>query len=319
MAKKKFINQTYIEGYLYEHKLETRTTGSTSKNPGVNYIRGSIDIATNEDCTNIVTVYYTYVTPTKADGGANPTYSTLLNIIEGKYSNYMKDGKEGAVKLKVNSAIGINDFYTDRNGKEELISAKRNEGGFIHLLNAFETENEKDRATFKNDIIITAVTHVEEDVDNKRPEKAIIKGLTFDFRGALIPVEFSAINSGAINYFESLDASQSNPVFTKVWGEQVSEVIVRSITEESAFGEASVREVKSSRKDFVITGAAKETYPWDDESSITVAEFKQKLADREVYLATVKKNNDEYKANKNAPPFDVTSNVMTNTASGFNF
>jgi hypothetical protein len=31
---KKFVNQTHIVGFLYEHNLEERTTGPTSKNPG---------------------------------------------------------------------------------------------------------------------------------------------------------------------------------------------------------------------------------------------------------------------------------------------
>lgn len=319
MAKKNFINRTYIEGYLYEHKLELKVTSQKSKTPGVNYIRGSIDIATNEDCTNIVSINYTYVTPTKSSGGANPTYNTLLNIIDGNFGTYMKDGKDKAVKVKVSSAIGVNDFYTDRTGTTELVSAKRNEGGFIHVIDKFETEDEKKRATFDVDMLITNVIHVDANPDAQKEEKAIIKGLVFDFKGAILPVEFSAINPGAINYYESLGVSNSNPVFTRLWGSQVSEVITKLITQESAFGEDSVREVKNSRKDFVITGSAKEPYLWDDESTITATELTQKIAERETYLATIKKNNEEYKANKNAAPFDIGNQAATATIPNFNF
>ena len=87
---------------------------------------------------------------------------------------------------------------------------------------------------------------------------------------------------------------------TKIWGRQVSETIVNTITEESAFGESSIREVKSSRKDFVITGASKEPYIWDDESTMTAAELSEAIAARETYLATLKQRQDEYKASKAA-------------------
>ena len=103
-----------------------------------------------------------------------------------------------------------------------------------------------------------------------------------------------------MNYFEGLGASANEPVFTKVWGRQISETVVRTITEESAFGEDSVREVRSSRKDFVITGAAREPYVWDDADTITAAELKEAMQNREVYLAGIKQRQDEYKASQNA-------------------
>jgi len=42
------------------------------------YINGTIDIATNDELTNIVTVHFTYVTPTYAkSGSANATFTAL--------------------------------------------------------------------------------------------------------------------------------------------------------------------------------------------------------------------------------------------------
>ena len=113
-------------------------------------------------------------------------------------------------------------------------------------------------------------------------------------------VEFSAVNANAIKYFVGLDASNANPTFTCVWGRQVSSVIVKEIRTESAFGEDEVREVKNTRKDFVITGAAKESYIWDDEKTLTATEVADAVAARETYLATIKQRQDEYKASKNA-------------------
>ena len=296
--KKTMINNTHIEGVLYEHDLQAKVSGDTSKNPGTPFITGTISIATDDAMTNIVPIHFTYVTATFGSGKPNDTYTTLNNIVNGTFGSYMKDGAEKAVKLRVDSALGLNEFYTERNGKEELVSAKRNEGGFVHKVETLD-EDEKVRNTFKVDMLINNVTRTEADDERNIPEKVVVKGAIFDFRKNLLPVEFSATNPNAMNYFEGLGATQKEPVFTCVWGRQVSEVIVRQIVTESAFGEDEIREVKNSRRDFVITGAAKEPYVWDDESSITAAELNEAIQKREVDLAAMKKRQDEYKASKN--------------------
>lgn len=312
MAKKTFINTTHIEGVLYEHNLEAKVSGETSKNPGTPFIAGTISIATDDAMTNIVPIHFSYVTATFGSGKPNDTYTTLSNIVNGTFGTYMKDGADKAVKLRVDSALGLNEFYTDRNGKEELVSAKRNEGGFVHKVDALD-EDEKVRNTFKADMVITCVTHMEGDDEKGLPEKCVVKGAIFDFRKSLMPVEFSATNPNAMRYFEGLEASQKNPVFTCVWGRQVSETVVKQIRTESAFGEDEVREVKNTRRDFVITGASKEPYLWDDESSITAVELNEAIQKREVDLAAMKKRQDEYRASKAAPK------AAAPAAGGFNF
>lgn len=310
--KKTMINQTHIEGVLYEHNLEAKVSGENSKNPGTPFIAGTISIATDDAMTNIVPIHFSYVTSTFGSGKPNDTYTTLSNIVNGTFGTYMKDGADKAVKLRVDSALGLNEFYTERNGKEELVSAKRNEGGFVHKVDALD-EDEKVRNTFKADMVITCVTHMDGDDEKGLPEKCVVKGAIFDFRKSLMPVEFSATNPNAMRYFEGLEASQKNPVFTCVWGRQVSETIVKQIRTESAFGEDEVREVKNTRRDFVITGASKEPYLWDDESSITAAELNEAIQKREVDLAAMKKRQDEYRASKNAPK------AAAPAAGGFNF
>ena len=274
---------------------------------------GTVDIATDDACTNIVSVHFTYVTATTAKGATNATFTTLMNIVDGKYGTVMANGKENAAKLRIDSALGLNEFYTDRNGQEELVSAKRNEGGFVHVADSL-AEDETMRNTFKCDMLITGVKEVEADEEKKLPAKAIVRGAIFDFRGALMPVEFSAVNPNAIKYFVGLGASNATPTFTCVWGRQVSETIVREIRTESAFGEDEVREVKNTRKDFVITGASKEPYAWDDESTLTAVEVAEAVANRETYLATIKQRQDEYKASKNAAPAAAAP-----SKTGFNF
>ena len=293
------INKCHIEGYLYEHALELKTSGPNSKNPGTQFISGTISVATDNACLNVVPVHFTYVTATTSKGGVNATFTTLKNIIDGVLGTIMKDGKEKAGKVKIDTALDLNEFYTDRNGKEELVSAKRNEGGFVHAVDVL-AEDEGARDTFECDMIITGTTRIEANDEKQLPEKVIVKGAIFNFRKALLPVEFSATNVNAMNYFEGLNATSREPVFTKIWGHQVAETIVKTITEESAFGDASVKEVKNTRRDFVITGAAKTPYLWDDESTITVKELNEAIAARETYLATIKQRQDEYKASKNA-------------------
>ena len=307
---KNIKNETHIEGYLYEYDLAQKVTGDNSKNPGTSFITGTVSIATDDAMTNIVPVHFTYVTATTAKG-TNATYTTLMNIIDGIFKSVMKDGKDVATKLRIDSAIGLNEFYTDRSGKEELVSAKRNEGGFVHVADVLSTD-ENNRNTFKCDMLITGCTRIDADEEKNLPEKVVVKGAIFDFRKSLLPVEFTALNPKAMDYFEGLEASPSNPTFTCVWGRQVSQVVTRTITEESAFGEPSVRAIKTTRKDFVITGASVTPYDWDDENTMTAAELTEAIAARETYLATIKQRQDEYKASKNAT-------VAAPAKSGFNF
>ena len=52
--KNAMINKTHIEGVLYQHDLELKVTGDTSKNPGTEYITGTVEIATDDAGVNIV-------------------------------------------------------------------------------------------------------------------------------------------------------------------------------------------------------------------------------------------------------------------------
>ena len=310
---RKVINKSFISGAVYQHSLELKTSGPESKNPGTEFITGNLEVATDNAGINIVPVHFTYVTAVYGKSGkTNETFNTLKNFITGAYKTVMKDGAENATKVRIDSAIGLNEFYTDRNGKEELVSAKRNEGGFVHVVSVLD-EDERKRNTFEADIVITNVTHLEGDAERGTSDKVIVKGAIFDFRNNILPVEFSVTNPRGMDYFENLGASSKSPVFTKVRGNQVSETIVKTITEESAFGEPSVREVKNTRKDFVITWASETPYEWDSEDSITAAEFKEWIAARETTLATMKQRNDAYKASKGQ------GSVSAPAAGGFNF
>lgn len=296
----KVRNKTRIDGRLYQHTLELKESGPNSKNPGTQFITGNVEIATDNAITNIVTVHYTYVTATTSSGKSNATFNVLKDIIDGKLGSVMANGADNAAIITIDSAIGLNEFYSDRSGKEELISAKRNEGGFAVVKSAAD-EDETKRNTFDVDMIITGAFIKEADPDKDPPEKMILRGAIFDFRNSLLPIELSVVNPRAISYFESLEITQHNPVFTRLQGRQVSEVVTREVIEESAFGDPVVKKFSSTRKDWVVTWAASEPYAWNDESTITTAELTKAMSDRETYLATLKQRQDEYKASKNQP------------------
>ena len=310
---RKMKNVTHIEGLLYQHSLTLKTTGENSKHPGTQFISGTIDIATDNALTNIVSIHFTYVTATTGKGTANATYNTLNDIINGTLKSIMEHGMDVAAKLRVDSAIGLNEFYSDRSGTEELVSVKRNEGGFVHTSTAL-ADDETTRSTFDCDMLITGARRIEADEEHNIKEHVIVKGYIFDFRNALLPVEFTAYSPGAMNYYEGLEATEKNPVLSWVRGVQISQTVVRKIIEESAFDGPSVREVTSSRREFVITSGAKEPYVWDDESTMTKEELQKGIADREVALATMRQRQAEYRASQSG-----STTTPTTSVGGFNF
>lgn len=294
---KKMINKVHIEGWVYDHKLTSKVSGEKAKNPGVTFINGTIDIATDDNCLNIVTIHYSYVTPVTKQNKPNATYNAL-NAILTDNKTVVKVGKENAVKVRADTSIGLNEFYSDRNGKEELVSAKRNEGGFIHIITDALGEKDTDRNNWEADTVVTKVREVEADPERNLSAKVVISGYMFDFKNALLPVDVVAYKESAQNYFLGLEASESNPTFIKLKGQQVSQVIIRTVTEESAFGdEPDVKEFKNTVREFVVTGALP-PYEWDSEESITAQEMKEALANREITKAEIKQRQDEYNASR---------------------
>ena len=315
--KNNMINQVHTEGYLYEHKIEKKTAAKT----GQEYFKGTVSIATDENCSNIVTYEFIYVTPTYAKSGKeNRNYKVLENIFaSGKTKTVMAAGKENALKLKIDGSIGVNDFYSDKD--QTLVAVVRNEASFANVV-SYLNEDEKKRNTFKTDFLITGVYRKEADPEKSLPERANVKGAIFnDFSKTLIPVTFSVYNPSAISYFESLDASSSNPVFTQVAGSIQAQEIVSVTETEGAFGESLVEERRSTRKEYVITWAKGETYEWDNEETLTANELKEMMSKRELHLAEVKQNYDEYQKTKaaNATGAATTTQSPAVGAGNFNF
>ena len=292
--KKKFINAEVIEGYVYQVKLEKKTVqNSSSANFGKEFINGSLFIATDEEGLNVVEVHYSYVTPTTKSGQPNKTYTTLETLMNS--TTWIENGKDAATRVKAQPSLAVNDFY-DREGK--AVAAKRNEGGFVSIVNSINPD-EKQRATFTTDIVITSVKRIEADEEKHiKEDYDEIRGVVFNFKGDIIPVDFRIRNAEGMAYFEGLDASPANPVFTKVWGRIVSETTKITFEEKTAFGEPSVRTVERTTKEYLVTGASADIGEFDTEETITKEELKKAMQDREIHLAEVKKNQEDYAATK---------------------
>lgn len=303
--KKSLFNEEKIEGYVYSinsnnewNSLSVREAGPNSKNPGEKYIAGELNVAVDEDGLNVITIHYTYVTPVyKKSGRANNTYTTLKKIIDNPDRTWIEGGKENAFKVSCTGvSIAINDFIA---GDGSKVAAMRNEGGFVSIVNEFSEERNK----FTTDILITKVTHID-----ANPEKNIandytsVNGYIFGYGPVILPVSFVVRNEGGMSFFEDLDASGSNPVFTKVWGKINCMTIKMTKTEESAFGEAAVQTYERKSREYTITGTSKVPYDFGEEDVLTIEEVNKMIQDRQVKLAEIeerheKRNNEKVSLN----------------------
>lgn len=289
-------NSERIEGRIYQHDLAIKTVqNQSSQNFGKEFIAGTLEVAVDDAGLNVIPVHFTYVTEVTSKGQTNRTFTVLKKIIdEGK--TIITDGMDEATKVRIDTALALNDFYTN---DDSLVSIKTNEGGFVTIVNELSGENE--RNTFSADMVITGVTRVEADEEkNIKEDYVTVRGAIFNFRGDLLPLEFIVKNAGGMKYFEDLGASNSEPVYTKVWGRINCETKTTIVEEESAFGEAAVKKYERKTKEWVITGTAKVPYEFGDEEILTGEELTKAMQAREVMLADIKKRSEEYKAQKAA-------------------
>lgn len=288
-------NSMNIEGKIYQFDLEEKVTGEQSKVPGTHYIAGTVDVATGEDLSNIIQVHYSYVAPTYASGKTNNSYTALKKIIDsGK--TVVTDGYAEATSIRLNPSYQTNDFYPQ--GQEQVVSAPRNEGGFVTLVtpDKMRAEGDSGRNKFSFDIVISNVV---EKVPDEGDEYVSIEGIVFNYNNtAIYPITLTARNKDAMKYFVDLGASKQNPVYTKVWGKIVNVFTTTERTIESAFGDATVEKVTHRNREYVITGANPVPYEFDTAETMTADELKKALQDREVYLASEKKRVEEYRASQ---------------------
>ena len=296
--KSKWKNAVEVQGYIFNfgnderRQLKERISGPNSAHPGTEYIQGELNVATDDEASNVVTIWFQYVPKVwPAKNGKpereNPTYAELARLINTA-KTFESDGT-AATKVRVSGNLDVNDFYT-REG--ELASPKRIRGGFVHVLNGPISPNP---ATFDIECILSQAINKEvEDGD----DYLTLKGYTFDFRNSILPFEVNVRIPAAIAYFENQEISNSNPLVTNIKGNIVSAIVNKEVEVESAFGEPVIEISTRTVRTWDVTWAAKEPMEWDDESSITKAELKKALQEREDTLAAEKKRQDEWKASQ---------------------
>lgn len=293
-------NVVYVEGYVYNFSLFANVAGPNSKNPGQEYINGTVNIATDEDGLNIVSVRYTYVVPTWKSGKENETYTILQSLLNGA-PTWEKDGKDKATKLRIQGDVEVNDFM-GRDGN--MVETKQVRGGFTHYANDGFRDK---RNNFETDMLITGATRVEVENGN---DYMNLSGYVFNFRNDFIPVTYTLNNEAGIKYFESLDISMNTPYYTYVWGKIVSSTQRIEKQVETAWGAPQVEYTTRTLRMWEVEGCSPESYEFDDDSTITLAEFKQGLANREQQKAEAKARQEA----RNASPvgksgFPATTNA----------
>ena len=299
---KQFKNTVYVEGYVFNASLFENVTGPNSKVPGQEYINGTVNVATDEDCINIVSVRYTFVTPTWKSGKENETYTILKGLINGD-PTVEKNGKDAATKLRIQGDVEVNDFM-GRDGN--MVETKQVRGGFTHYANDGFRDK---RNNFETDMLITNTRIMEVEGQD---DYMNLDGYVFNFRGDLIPVTYSLTNKAGIDYFDKMDISINNPYLVYVWGKIVSTTQKIEHEVETAWGAPQVEYTTRTLRMWQIDGCSPEAYPWDDDSTITVAEFKQGLANREQQKAEAKARAEARNANNNPSGFPTSTKEIEN-------
>lgn len=293
---RKTVNEVKIIGRLYSAELKEATVQNTASSVyGKEYINGTINIATDENCINIVPITYTFVTPTTKNGKPNPTYNNLKKIMSDEsVKTVSKDGKEAAAIVEASkAAIAIDDRYVV--AEQTYKTYMSSNGGFVSFKNKSDLPaQERDRNIFDTDIVITTFSRVPEDSEKGTPEYGIIHGAIFNFNGSILPADFKVTDSGGIDYFEGLGASNSNPVFTKIHGMVINNRQVTQKEEKTAFGAPIITTTYKTTRDWIVTSVIETPYDFGSEEVLTTEELSKKMQDREIHLAKVKKDAEDY-------------------------
>lgn len=295
----KWINEVLIEGYVFNiggnGKLFEGTTSAESKRPNTDYISGTLNICTDEEGINIVPVRFNFVTEKWASGKDNDTWKVLKEVINTGHT-WESVGKDNAIKVRLQCNVGVNDFL-GRDGN--MVETKSVDCSFAHFANNGFSEKRND---FKMDMLI-ASTNMQE-VENGE-DYLNLRGYAFNYRGDLVPVTLSVRDKGGIQYFENADISNANPMLTNIWGKIVSTTQKIEKEVESAWGAPQIEYTTRTLRAWEVTGCSPEPMEWDDESTITIAEFKEALQNRENQKAEAKARQEE-RQNQNNTGFPAS-------------
>lgn len=302
---KKMVNKSHIEGLLYECALEERVAGENAANPGAKYISGKISVQVDEDNVVSIDIFESEITKKKT---ANQKYPTLKTLMAAP--SVTNNTTNMATKVRIDSALSLNDWYRPDG---ELVSSIRNFNGFTHIV----SDKINPSATFEVDMLIVSTTDEMQkntDGDMEPTGSLILNGYIFDYAGKILPVKLLVENKEGVKYFRDLE----NNTFTRVWGNMITQTTTTTQVEKSAFGADKVVEYTNTRKKYVVTGVAAEPYDFGDEAVLSVAEVKEALANREIYLADLKTRTEQARK-KSSGNAGASVPIAKNNAAGAKF
>ena len=300
------MNREVLEGRLYDFDLVKKVVKNQSSNYfGQEFWSGTLHIATDEAGLNVIPVHYTFVLPTFGSGKEDSRFSAFEKIV-AEEKTWLKVGKDEAEKIRLTPSGDLNDFYMVND--ERMVSAQRNEGGFISFIKELSPEGSA-RNKFTYDMIINKVTVVEPKEGTDDVLHARIHGVIFNFRGDVLPWDIIAYNPKAIEYFEGLGVSSKDPVYTQVWGSVRNTTVKVEREIENAWGDPVIEYSERTRREWVIEGSKPQVYDFTEDDR---AELQKKVADRNVHLEEVKSSAIAYAENqKNAIAATPTPNTMS--------
>lgn len=290
-----FENAVHVEGYVYDINLNLRTSGPNSKNPNTPFINGSIDIATDDSCLNIVTVSFAYVTEFFSKSGKeNQSYKLLSGLVANDRS-VKSVGIANAMKVRVDGSIGVVD-YLNREGK--MSHFQEAQGSFIHEINGELPADEAARNQFSADTILTEVGF------NEAETVYSLKGFVLNFRNDLIPVTFTLNNPKGQQAFDKIGISPESPMMVSLWGSIINTTIAAEVTAEEEdfddWGVAKVETTTTTLRTWQVVGA-KTSAAVPVEDRIEEDDFRKMLTARKERVASEQQRQEEYRASKNAP------------------
>lgn len=276
--KESFDNKVNIRGYVFSHKLKE----NVSKKDGRAYINGTINIATDENAINVIGVNF-FVFERKKDNGINQTFTTLKQIISSD-STVENCGVGNATRVRISASVDINDFY---NKSGQLVSGKRVNGSFIHILKADETIGNTP-AYFELDALFQNAA----DKEYNGRQYLQLKGFTFNYRKDIVPITLNISSEQGMNYFLGEDISAQNPYFGRVWGQIIStvETVEKQVDNANvAFGDPAVQASTRTSRSWEIEGA--NLNEGLSEATITQEELNEAMKVRQTKLAELQQAN----------------------------
>ncbi len=297
---KQMINEINLQGYVFgisgrDGKLYRGRTSAESKRPNTDYISGTVNIATDEDCVNVVPARFNFVTEFWKSGKENASWGVLNDIKNGDLTVSSK-GKDGAYKIRVTASADSNPFV----GQDgNVVDRPVINVSFAHPASMGFNENQ--RNTFKFDMVM--VNYIEREVEDG-DNYGEVQGYVFNtFRKESIPVSLVIRNQAGMNYFEGLGATMANPIGVHVWGRIVSTTIQHKHEIESAWGEPTVEYTTTTTREWLIDGCSPDTLPFGDEEFITEDEFIECMNNHEAQIADAKKRAEERNSGNGASAF----------------